>query len=239
MVSSFRTQLHRIRATRDFYKDKDTHFYSKSYSQEGEDMIIKRLVGEKRDGFYIDIGAHHPKRFSNTQYYYEIGWRGINVDAMPGAMGEFNKTRPIDINVETGVGFSGKIDFYIYDEPAVNTFSKKIVDERKASKCPYKVTDVKNIAVIPLHDLFKKYLPKSQVIDFMTIDVEGKDLEVLKSNDWNKYRPKILLVECYDVVLQDLLLKNKKVSYLAKKGYAIVAKTKNTVIFLDQNNNEH
>lgn len=68
----------------------------------------------------------------------------------------------------------------------------------------------------------------------MSIDVEGKDLEVLKSNNWNMYRPKILLVECYDVDIQTLLLNNKTVNYLTKKGYNIVAKTKNTLIFMDE-----
>jgi hypothetical protein len=71
-----------------------------SWSQEGEDLILARIFGDKPDGFYVDVGAHHPKRFSNTYYFYRRGWRGINIDAMPGSMLAFNRLRPSDINIE-------------------------------------------------------------------------------------------------------------------------------------------
>ena len=235
MVSSFRAQLHRIRATRDFYKDKDPHFYNKSYSQEGEDMIMKRLVGEKRDGFYVDIGAHHPRRFSNTQNYYEIGWRGINVDAMPGAMEPFIKLRPRDINVQAAVGKKGKLTFYIYDEPAINTFDKKLVEKRKKQKAPFGVVKEQKISIIPLAQLLDKYMPRKQIIDFMSIDVEGKDYEVLTTNNWSKYRPKFILVECHSTSIKDLFT-DPKIKYLEKLGYEMVAKSVNTVALMDTQN---
>ncbi|MFA7355121.1 MAG: SAM-dependent methyltransferase, partial [Sulfurimonadaceae bacterium] len=72
----------------------------KSYSQEGEDMILRRLFEQQPNGFYVDVGAHHPKRFSNTYFFYKKGWRGINIDAMPNSMELFNKIRPRDINIE-------------------------------------------------------------------------------------------------------------------------------------------
>ncbi len=72
----------------------------KSYSQEGEDMILARLFENQQNGFYIDVGAHHPQRFSNTYFFYKKGWRGINVDAMLGSMKLFNKIRSRDINIE-------------------------------------------------------------------------------------------------------------------------------------------
>src|SRR5262249_32770188 len=78
-------------------------FATKSYSQEGEDMILNRIFGEKKSGFYVDVGAYHPKRFSNTYFFYKKGWRGINIDAMPGSMKPFNAKRNRDINVETPV----------------------------------------------------------------------------------------------------------------------------------------
>ena len=235
MVSSFRAQLHRIRATRDFYKDKDPHFYNKSYSQEGEDMIMKRLVGEKRDGFYVDIGAHHPRRFSNTQNYYEIGWRGINVDAMPGAMEPFINLRPRDINVQAAVGKKGKLTFYIYDEPAINTFDKKLVEKRKKQKAPFGVVKEQKISIIPLAQLLDKYMPRKQIIDFMSIDVEGKDYEVLTTNNWSKYRPKFILVECHSTSIKDLFT-DPKIKYLEKLGYEMVAKSVNTVALMDTQN---
>src|SRR5690242_3324544 len=65
----------------------------KSYSQEGEDRILHSIFETVADGFYVDIGAHHPKRFSNTYLFYQRGWRGINVDAMPGSMVRFKRVR--------------------------------------------------------------------------------------------------------------------------------------------------
>jgi len=66
----------------------------KSYSQEGEDMILRRIFEDNETGFYVDVGAHHPARFSNTNYFYKRGWRGLNIDAMPGSMSKFKKYRP-------------------------------------------------------------------------------------------------------------------------------------------------
>ena len=57
-----------------------------SFSQEGEDLVLARIFEGKKNGFYVDIGAHHPTRFSNTHYFYRRGWSGINIDAMPGSM---------------------------------------------------------------------------------------------------------------------------------------------------------
>ena len=72
-------------------------FSLKSYSQEGEDMILRRLFEKQKTGFYVDVGAHHPKRFSNTFFFYKKGWSGINIDAMPNSMRLFDKIRPRDI----------------------------------------------------------------------------------------------------------------------------------------------
>src|SRR4051794_14772116 len=71
-------------------------FPKASYSQEGEDMILRRFFEEHGKGFYVDVGAHHPKRFSNTYSFYKQGWSGINIDAMPGSMARFRRVRPRD-----------------------------------------------------------------------------------------------------------------------------------------------
>ena len=75
-------------------------YAKRSYSQEGEDMLLDRFLEDRSVGFYVDVGAHHPKRFSNTYRLYCRGWRGLNIDANPGSMTLFQKLRPRDINVE-------------------------------------------------------------------------------------------------------------------------------------------
>ncbi|HWR59941.1 MAG TPA: FkbM family methyltransferase, partial [Thermodesulfovibrionales bacterium] len=100
-------------------------FRTWSYSQEGEDLILRRIFSNITNGFYVDIGAHHPKRFSNTYLFYRQGWCGINIDAMPGSMKLFNKFRPRDINLEFAVANgNNKMTYYEFNLPALNSFSK-------------------------------------------------------------------------------------------------------------------
>jgi hypothetical protein len=124
----------------------------KSYSQEGEDMILRRLFEKQKKGFYVDVGAHHPKRFSNTFFFYKNGWRGINIDAMPNSMCLFNKIRPRDINIEIPISDKKqKLKYYMFNEPALNTFSKEIA-EKRADKNDYKIISEKEMETSTLEE---------------------------------------------------------------------------------------
>ena len=113
---------------------------NRCYGQDGEDLILNRLLDGQMQGFYVDVGAHHPIRFSNTYLFYERGWTGINIDAMPGSMKKFRKLRPRDINVECGVASSsGKLTFHRFNEPALNTFDD--VEAANKNKPPYHLID--------------------------------------------------------------------------------------------------
>src|SRR5437016_1307579 len=84
-----------------------------SYAQEGEDLVLARILETNTSsGFFVDIGAHHPTRFSNTYYFYRRGWRGINVDALPGTASLFQRMRPRDVTVECGVGVQAGVMTY-------------------------------------------------------------------------------------------------------------------------------
>jgi hypothetical protein len=102
-----------------------------SHSQFGEDMAVRALVGDRRSGTYVDIGAHHPVYCSNTYHFYCKGWRGLNVDAQPGSMEAFRVLRPGDINVEVAVGpTSGeRLVFHRFDAPTLNTFDAAAAQE--------------------------------------------------------------------------------------------------------------
>lgn len=207
--------------------------YHAAYSQDGEDMILKSFyetLPKGYKGFYVDVGAHHPVRFSNTYYFYNKGWRGLNIDATPGSMKAFRWMRNRDINLEAGVGKeSGTMTFYCFDDPALNSFSKELSAER-ASTTRYRIIREVSVPVYSLKELLDKYLPAGTQIDFLTIDVEGLDFEVLSSNDWDKYRPAYVLVEDNEVSLEqyaDSLI----FQFLHKKQYQLVAKTKRTYVF--------
>lgn len=202
-----------------------------SFSQEGEDLILARIfdVLEIKNGFFVDIGAHHPFRFSNTFYFYKRGWTGLNVDACPGTMKLFNHFRPRDITVESGIGLQeGILTYYSFNESALNTFSKEEAELK--NRAPYKVIDEISIPVITLRKVLDNNLPKGKKIDFMSIDVEGFDHEVISSNDWVRYRPTIIAIELLNTSIEDIRL-NPTAAILFEQNYIFFAKTHNTFFF--------
>lgn len=202
-----------------------------SYSQEGEDMVLKKIFETDSSGFYIDIGAHHPKRFSNTYYFYKRGWKGINIDAMPGSMKLFNLIRSRDINLEIPVSNEKKIlKYYVFNEPALNGFSKELSENRDGEDTQFKVIKTLQLETSRLDEILEKYVPKNQKISFLSIDVEGLDLEVLKSNNWLTYRPQYILVEIYNIELERLH-ECEIYNFLKSKNYKLVSKCVYTCIF--------
>lgn len=203
----------------------------KLYSQEGEDAILARIFEKQQTGFYVDVGAHHPKRFSNTYYFYKKNWKGINIDPLPGSMKRFNKYRPYDINLEIGVSSSkGYLNYYMFNEPALNTFDGKIAHKRDGEN-GYFIKKVIEIETFTLEEILDKYLLPNQVIDFLSIDTEGYDFYILKSNNFNKYRPKVILIEVLGVNLDDLI--NHDITlFLKNNDYYLFAKCFNTVLFI-------
>jgi hypothetical protein len=212
-------------------KNEDNEYLNVSYSQEGEDRILARLFENKQDGFYIDVGAHHPFRFSNTYLFYKRGWKGINVDANPGSKLVFDLHRPKDINVEVGISDKEIIlEFFSFKESALNTFSPSLANSY--IDAGWELKEKTKINTISLLQLFEKYIINGIIIDFLTMDIEGFELEALMSNDWQKFRPKLLLIEILDFELDDHQTHPISV-FLKSKGYSIFAKTKNTVFFKD------
>ena len=209
-------------------------FFLKSYSQEGEDMLLNRIFSNKKKGFYIDIGAHHPKRFSNTYYFYKRGWTGINIDAMPGSMKEFNKIRSGDINLEIAVMEAPATAlYYQFNDAALNGFSESLSHARDGLR-DYVIERKVEIQGLPLSEILKRSMPVNVPIDFMSIDVEGLDFEVLRSNNWILYRPKLVLIEMLVSTLESIL-DHEIYLYMKSHGYQLYAKTLNTVFFIENN----
>lgn len=211
--------------------------YKKSYAQDGEDMVMHsffEMLPKPYKGFYVDVGAHHPVRFSNTYFFYKMGWRGINIDATPGSMSLFQWFRKADTNLEIGIGPEpGNLTFYCFDEPALNTLSKTVADER-ARGGRYKIKKVVQVPILPLRDVLEKHLPVGQKIDFFSVDVEGMDEIVLRSNDWSRFRPSFVLAEDNAFHIgkpADTGLFH----FLREQGYELVAKTQRTLVFQDVN----
>lgn len=201
-----------------------------SFSQMGEDRILTVIFNNKRKGFYVDVGAHHPKLYSNTYLFYLQGWHGINIDAMPGSMNGFNKLRPRDINLEIAIGRKKQEKtYFLFSNSAVNTFSKKLAQKvKKTTK--HKFLGTKKLYTSPLSSVLDKYLPSGQIIDFLSVDVEGMDYEVLISNNWTKYRPSVIVVE--DLTFSMMNPRRSKIYvFLTKIKYELVAKNDVSLIF--------
>lgn len=202
----------------------------KSYSQEGEDLVLMRLLEGKSLGFYVDVGAHHPRRFSNTFFFYKKGWSGINIDAMPGSMTVFNAQRSRDINIEIPISDREEVlTYYEFNEPALNGFSKEISASRDGLNS-YKIIGTRSIRTQTLDCVLESNLPFDQQIDFLTIDVEGLDFKVLRSIDLKKYKPSFIVIEVLDFSFSGFT-SSEIYCYLSQKGYYFVSKCVNSIIF--------
>lgn len=205
-----------------------------SYALDGEDLILDHLLEGKANGFYVDVGAHHPARYSNTYFFYRRGWRGINIDAQPNSMKLFQKLRPRDINLEIGVDVQrGTLSYFQFNESALNTFSE--AEAALKNKAPYRLIDTLQVKVERLDALLSEHLPVGQEIDFLNIDVEGKDEDVLRSNDWSRYRPRFILAE---TLRTDMLALDEcpVVQFLLGVGYKPVCKAYGTSFFEREGN---
>ncbi|MCM4161412.1 FkbM family methyltransferase [Antarcticibacterium flavum] len=200
--------------------------YSHLFSQGGEDAILYGIFYKKikkgTTGFFVDVGAYHPFIHSNTYLFYLKGWRGINIDANPGSMKEFKKKRPRDINLELGISDkNGYSTFYVlHEDSTMNTFSAANLQEHNMLQA---VEKKKKIETRTLESVLDEYSEEFTEIDLFSIDVEGFDQVVLESNNWSKYRPKVIVVEMNCSDIHDVM-KHEISLFLYKKEYKIVAK---------------
>ncbi|HSX39549.1 MAG TPA: FkbM family methyltransferase [Candidatus Saccharimonadales bacterium] len=164
-----------------------------SYSQHHEDLVIEKLLKDSHSGFYVDVGAYDPVRFSNTKRFYDKGWNGINIEPDNQSYSKFVDERPKDINLNVGVGVSSeKLEYYKFSTQTLSTFSKE--EAQNYIKQGYKLEGTLLIEVLPLSEILKKHC-SAKKISFFSIDTEGFDLKVLESNDWNLFRPELICIE--------------------------------------------
>lgn len=219
--------VHRINQLRDRAMRLSDAYARVCYSQEGEDIVLARLLERSPPGVYVDVGAHHPSRFSNTKLLYDAGWRGLNIDALPGSMGLFNKRRPRDVNLEVGVGVvSGEATYWQFVEPALSTFDSSVAATRLREG--HELLRSVTLEVERLSTLIQRHLGAVRV-DLLTIDVEGRDLDVLRSLDWERVRPAVVCVES-EADICDVSAGPTRL--LTDYGYRLYAATGLTRIFL-------
>lgn len=199
------------------------------YSQDGEDAIFMKLCKEKT-GFYIDIGCNHPKRYNNTYILYLNGWSGINIDPNKSLIESFNKERPNDINIVSGVAMNDiNLKYFEFNDNLLNTFDEKRKDYL-IKNSTYDLISTQKVRCQPLSKILSEFLTKKSPIDLMSIDTEGFDFDVLQSNDWNNFNPKYIMIEDINLDLHDLN-KSEIHTFLISKDYKIIARTHNTSFY--------
>lgn len=208
---------------KEFIKRKIYKRYNISFSKSGEDMQLKQLLRASKKGVYVDVGCWDPVKASNTYYFQLRGWKGICIDPNPKMKELFSKKRKSDIFVNSAVGLGNeKLTYYMLEDKfsSMNTLDFSFIQN---SNLEDKVVAKKEIITISLKDLLDKYIDQNEKIDFLDIDVEGFDLEVLKSNDWIKYRPKVILIESDSELTDSFSCEISQ--YLISKNYSLVGKS--------------
>jgi FkbM family methyltransferase len=196
------------------------HGFSVSWSQAAEDLAILAVLNDIDYGRYLDIGAHHPTRFSVTRHLFQRGWSGINVDGNFELLKEFLRARPNDISLNYCVGEKKEYQLSVFDETAISTvnpdWDAKFVQENNLR------VEVKTVPGVRLRDLLDKYFPDHGP-DFLNIDIEGADYEAIKSGDLDTLpldrRPTWILVESNPPLSRSL--STDTVRLLISYGYEI------------------
>lgn len=203
-----------------------------AYAHWGEDLVVSFLLDNKRDGFYVDVGCFHPTLFSNTKLLFDAGWRGVNIDPNPFMIEQYRAARPDDVNLQIALSDTsgGEIDFFIFNDwGSSNTASAAFAAEiTKLQKV--EVSKKIRVPCETLGNVFERYCT-SRTIDFLNIDVEALDLKVLRSSDWEKWRPRVVAIEDFEFDFREPA-RSQISNFLASKRYEMVSRNVYTSIFV-------
>jgi FkbM family methyltransferase len=208
-----------------------------SYSQAGEDVVLSFLFTDKKMSkvSYLDIGTNLPDECNNTYLLYKSGNRGVCVEADKTLIPIIQKVRPYDkiINVGVTVSDHNEAEFHIFDMSAINTFDKDEA-ERRVAHGTYKI---KEVVKVPLKKI-NKIIEENFITfpDFLSIDIEGLDLEVLKSLDFDQFPIPVICVETCTYSESHVRPKDYSiVEFVTSKGYEVYADTYINTIFVNRN----
>tara|TARA_B100001093_G_scaffold492570_1_gene533822 strand:- start:349 stop:1047 length:699 start_codon:yes stop_codon:yes gene_type:complete len=184
-----------------------------SYSYGGIDSLILNIFKNKKKGFYLDIGCGHPIKNNNTYLLNKKGWSGINIDLDKENIDLFNSFRKGDFNVTAAVSDKESETelFFYHNKSALNTISKQNADFQSA-----KVSSIIKTKTQTINKIIENSPYKDQKIDFLSIDVEGSELAILKNFNFEKYLPKVIVVEYLDLTSKKLEIKNINVDNILK-----------------------
>lgn len=186
------------------------------HSQFAEDVSIHRLFPKNYKGFFVDVGCFHPKKYNNTWVLYRKGWRGINIDIDSIKIEGFNLVRPSDLNVHSAVSDKeGEVTYWANGFYSLTTSLDASFVEGKSGYIK------KTAKCHRLKDIIDGTKYKDKKIDFLSVDAEGHDLEVLRSLDFERYDPSLVAVETHKALFSEVE-NTEPYKFLVAKGYCLV-----------------
>ncbi len=219
---------------KDLVKTKIKHLLGKgsyrAFGQNGEDAMIHALLRGIDKGTYVDVGAYNPILYSNTYGLYREGWSGITIDPNPAVQPLHRILRPRDTFVLGGVSNVEKeCDYYRFTDGAYNTFDPEVAEDLKTKRYPRFIRK-ETSHLYPLHSILKKN--NITKVDFLDVDVEGLDVEVLESFDWN-LAPRVVAIESRSFKPETMTADPAYV-FLRNHGYVLAGFLKYTLVFVHQ-----
>jgi len=198
------------------------------YSQFGEDAVLREIISPTcNKGIYVDVGAYHPIKFSNTYALHKRGWRGVNIDMDPIKIEAFKLARASDVNICAAISSEKAV------KQAYN-FSKygltSTLDPETAAAEGQAPVSVRDVETTTLDDVLEHSRYSNQEIDLLSIDAEGHDYHVLRSIDLERYKPKIIIVESVSFSIRDII-DSEIYKHLEKSGYRLISWTHISLIF--------
>jgi FkbM family methyltransferase len=207
--------LRKLHIIQNIYIKYNFFIKKKSYSMNNEDTAILDYFKDKKNGFYVDIGCHHPTHINNTYLLYKQNWRGINVDVSQFSIDLFNYMRPEDLNYNCAVSNkNGIVKLFFQKE-----FSQLSTTEKNQAKNVFQGNiKEKDIQAFSLNEILNRDKYKNTKIDFLNIDVEGADLKVLEGLSFDKFKPELICLEIHDKEVK----KSKIYNFLTYKKYELI-----------------
>lgn len=211
---------------------KDEHA-KRTFSHWGEDQVISFIFNGISNGRYLDVGCYHPEVASNTKLLHDNGWTGVNIDPNPFMIDQFKLKRPNDISICMAVASEkSELDFFFFNEWASSNTLSESFAERISSGQNVPIQKKIKVNAIPLRDIMREHFDGDPP-DFLNIDVEDLDVEVLQSNDWGIHRPKVVAVEDFDLPFENGI-KTPITQILESHGYLFFSRTIYTNFFIDE-----
>jgi FkbM family methyltransferase len=198
-----------------------------SWAQFGEDLVARDILGLEK-GYYVDVGCNHPVRWSNTYLFYLHGWNGLLLDGNAGLIQKCCRRRPADTAVCCLLGDKpGEGEIAIYDEHALSSAVPSHNAERRGSA---KLLETRRVAIRTLTDVLAEASAPPE-IDFLTIDVEGMDLLVLRGLDFDRFRPRLIAIE--DAAFRPMTPdRSEVVQFLIDHEYVLYSHVHPTLFFV-------